>query len=245
MTDVFENKPTETPVVTPPANPAADAIVNKLMSITDASGRPKYTDLDKALDALKHAQDHIPTLERDNATLRQQASEVDALKAQIEQFRAQNAREEKPQAQTQPQGGLNEEAVAKIVRDTLSGEGQKVIREKNISDVSDVLAAKYGDKVGDILEAKAASLGLTKADLKEMSATKPKLVLSLFDGATAPNSPNPTLGNIRPPQAPQNDELKSPEKSLLSGPGATGKKRAEYMAQVRESVYKRLGVTTN
>jgi hypothetical protein len=68
------------------------------------------------------------------------------------------------------------------------------------------------------------------------------LVLELFN-TSAPKGPTPTTSSVNTsgfkPQ--EQDALKRPEKSLLSG--ATSKQQAEFMRQIKERVYARNGIT--
>lgn len=227
-----------------------DVFADKLMAIKNADGSPKYTTLEKALDALKASQDHIPVLENDNKSLKAKVEELSAIETRNKELeeivrRMTNGNqnnEEKPQGVTPQNGGLSADDAAKLVRDILSQEKQVDTAKQNITSVQTKLVEKYGDKVQDVLKAKAKELGTTLEFFKETSATNPALVLALFGEASASSSPTTSsirINGIKPPDT----TVQKPEKSIISGPGATDKNRIELMRKIREEVYRKHGVT--
>ena len=68
------------------------------------------------------------------------------------------------------------------------------------------------------------------------------MVLALFN-VQASQGAKPTTGSVSIPSSykPPREELKRPEKSLLSG--ATSKDQAEFMRKIKEDVYAKYGVT--
>lgn len=226
-------------------NAAIDAIVNKLMEIKRPDGTPKYTDIDSALDALKNSQEYIPTLESENATLREQVKEVETLQETIKRLGG-NMNNEKPNPLTPDEGGRSveaaEELVRKIVKESLEEDKQVNTAISNVKKVQDVLVTKFGDKATEQINAKAKALGTTAQALKELSAQNPSLVLELFGSSSTTDRPNHSSVNLSGYKPPE-EELKAPEKSLLSGAGATSRNQVDYFNKIKERVNKRLGVT--
>lgn len=155
-----------------------------------------------------------------------------------------NAELEKPKVETPPSGGLSEQSAADLVRKLLNEEKQVTAAIQNVTNVQNKLIEQYGEAGAiEALNAKAKELGTTLKKLKELSAENPNMVLALFGGRSS--SPSATTSSVNGGAfRPTEPELKRPEKSLISGVGATDKNRAEFMKQIKERVNKRLGVTS-
>lgn len=225
-----------------------DLIVNKLMEITRPDGTPKYSDPIAALDALKASQEHISRIEAENATYKEQVKEVETLQETIKRLGG-NMNNEKPNPQTEGEGGRSveaaEELVARLLDQKLNERDATNVAVSNVKRVQESLIKKFGDedKAVEHIKAKAKALNTTPKALETLAAQNPSLVLELFGSSTATPSPNNSsvnLGGYKPPV----DELKPPEKSILSGAGATHKNQMEYFRQIRERTLKRLNVET-
>ncbi len=230
-----------------PANP--DPLADKLKSIVDASGRPKYDSVDKALEALTHSQTHIQQLEAEAqarttelAQIRSRAAQADALEAVIE--RLQPNTQIPAKIETPTNAGLSEEATIKQLEKGIEQREALKIAEDNFKAVNNQLLAKFGNdpqKAKEAVASKAAELGITVADLAALSGKSPKAVLAYF-GETPKTVQPVTPGQNTPLVPPNNDEpLKAPAKSLLLG--STSREQKAFMAKVKEEVYKRHGIT--
>jgi hypothetical protein len=222
-----------------------NAIVAKLMEIKRPDGTPKYTDPIAALDALKASQEYISTLENENAQFKEKVKQVETLEETIKRLSGNNNNNEKPNPQTVDEGGRSveaaEELVRKIVKQSLEEDKQVNTAVSNLKKVDEALIRKYGDKAGEVARARAKALGTTPEMLKQLSAQNPDLVLELFGGSTATPSLNNSSVNLGGYKAPV-EEIKSPDQSLLSGPGATHDKQLEFFRKIKDNVNKRLNV---
>lgn len=246
MGDIFTNQEETNLDNDKAAATGIDLIVNKLMEIKRPDGTPKYSDPIAALDALKASQEHIQTIETENASLKEQVKEVETLQDTIKRLSGNMNNNEKLTPQTKEESGRSveaaEELVAKILEKKLGERDAVNTAVSNVKRVNDTLLSKFGEKTSEVVKAKAKALNTTPEALKELAAQNPQLVLELFGSSTAATSPNSSsisLGGYTPPV----DELKPPEKSILSGPGATHKNQADYFNKIRERTNKRLGVT--
>lgn len=222
-------------------------IVQKLMEIKRPDGTPKYTDPIVALEALKASQEYIQQLETENATFKDKVKEVETLEDTIKRLSGNN-NNEKPNPQTKDEGGRSVEAAEELVSQLLEKKLQEreatSVAISNVKRVNDALVTKFGgeDKASEQVVNKAKALGTTPEKLKQLAAENPNLVLELFGSSTATPSPNSGSinlgGNIRP----QVEEIKPPEQSLLSGPGATHQNQLEFFRRIKANVNKRLGV---
>lgn len=230
---------------TPDQKPAAtNAFEDQLKAIKNEAGEQKYDTLEKALDALKHSQSYIPDLkstltekEQEIARLQEELSKRSAVEDVVAKLTAnQDQQETTPQA-----NGLDEQAVLNLVQDFTQQQQVAQSASANEKSVSDALFSTYGDKTQEVVSTKAAELGMSVDELRALSQKSPQAALSLFQvqGSSMPKS---TSGSINiPPNAPVEDVLAPPEKSLLRG--ASTKEQVEYMRKIRDTVYKKHNVT--
>lgn len=242
MTDLFNEQ--EQPSATVDVNDnLLNVFADKLMDIKKDDGSPKYDSLDKALDALKHSQNYIPTLEAENKLLKEKAERAAELEEVVKRLsNGDHNNSGKPDGGTPPVGGLSEQDAASLVRKILSEDKAVNTAKDNVLSVQSKLVEKYGDKASEVLKDKAKELGTTLEQLKNLSATSPAMVLALFGGSTS--SPSTTTSSINISSSkPPASTITRPEKSIISGPGATDRNRAELMRKIREDVYKRNGIS--
>lgn len=248
MTDQSVFDSTATPV-TPPADQSAqpNAYEDLLKTIVNEQGQPKYANLSEALKALQHAQSYIPEV-KSQLTAREQ--EVLRLQAELEQRQSiedvvsrlakpnqPNEQDHRPAA-----SGLDESAVMKLVQQQLERNQQLSAAQANQAQVEQALKAKFGDKTKEVVQQRAAELGLTPQALGELSSKSPQAVLALFN-TQGGHSPQPTRSSVNIPatNTPASPPLERPTKSLLTG--ASTKEQMEFMAKIRQKVYDENGIS--
>lgn len=241
----FEGNPDEnTNTTTNNTDPFAD----QLKAITNESGEQKYKDLPTALEALKASQEYIPTLRQ----------ELEAAKSQIEELRVANQsaantedvvqqlleRMENQSDTTPINTGITEDRVAELLNQTLSQREQKSVAEGNAKKVAQVLNDKYGTQTKEVVAKKAEELGTTVAELGELAARNPNMVLAYFN-TVAPVSPAPSTSSVNTTSQMTKPREKGvlpekPEKSLLAG--ATSAEQAAYMQEIKKAIYEKYDV---
>lgn len=225
---------------------------DQLKGITNEEGKQKYATLEEALKGLAHAQSYIPEL-KDNLSHKEQ--EIARLQAELQERKsvedvvsrlASQGGQPAPESTPQAAQGLTIDEVDKLVEQRLQAVQQqseeaklKAKEQDNITQVSNALAAKFGDKASEVVGNKAKELGMSSAELQSMAGKNPNLVLTLFNTQTQAPKPTTTSVNI-PPVNPSQPELARPEKSLLLG--ATSKQQKEYYEKVKADVYARLNI---
>lgn len=238
--DVFAQPEATPPVSVTPQEP--NALLTKLQSITREDGTQKYQTVEQAFDALAASQTYINTLETDNKLLAGEAAKIGALEEQLNTLNSKVSTEEKPTENTNPSGGLTAEQAETLFTQRLDERDQLATRRANLAQVNDALANKYGDKAYAAIEAKAAELGMTLDQLKVHASDNPKLILGHFN-AVAPASSAPSTNSINLPNvAPTVNEVKLPEKSLLSGAGSNSAAVMDVIAQIRQKVNAEQGI---
>lgn len=215
-------------------NPFAD----QLGSIRNEKGEPKYNSVETALEALKHSQDYIPKLSHEKQQLEEQLSE---LRAKLEATdKLQDALRQPPQEPAEPQAsnGLSESDFDKLLEARLAEREAQAAKQSNASRVNQELSTRFGANAQAEVQKKASELGMTASELGEMAQSKPELVLSLFG---AGGNVKPTVSGGYLPNNTNDEPLKAPTKSLLAG--ASTKEQLEFLAKVRQEVYKKHGIT--
>lgn len=227
---------------TPPNTPPP-SLEDMLKGIKNENGEQKYKTLADALVALDHSQKFIPELKNQLTETQRQLLET---QEQVKKFgnveetvQRLLAQQQPPRGNTDPPVvGLDEQAVLRLVTDSMSKAEQMKALEANQKTVNDALVAKFGEKAIEVLDSKANELGTTRQALGELAKSNPKLVLALF-GSQSTNVP-PTLPSRRAPDPIKKSDDGKPGKSLLAGVSA--KEQADRLAQIREQVFNKHGI---
>ena len=243
--DLFDKPGAETPSTPASQDALFETFAHQLMEIKNEKGEPKYSNLSVALDALKHSQEYIPQLK---SKTEEQEAELERLKAELAKrsavedaiARLQQRQPEVPQPTSEAPKALDEEQLQKMMERTLTQREQAQVFQNNVSEVSNALTAKFGDKAKEAIAAKAQELGMTPQQIGEIAKTSPKAVLSWFNTSSSASSAAPVRSSVYLPDGNQHTELKPPEKSLLAG--ASSKEMADYMRRIKEDVYRKNGI---
>lgn len=240
---MFNNSQTPDNSSTPPATPE-----DLLMQIKNEQGEPKYADVGKAIEALKHSQEFIPQLKGENeelkSTLAEMKERLDKVAAAEELLaKLGEAKGTPPEQQGQPESNppqafnLDEQQLSATLEKLLDQRSASQIATDNQKAVTDALVQKFGEKAQEQFNAKAGELGLSAASLEQLSAESPKAVLAYFN-VQAEAAATPTSGTIVPPRGnPPTGEIAPPESSLLMG--AKSKDQIDYLLKIRKAVYEK------
>jgi outer membrane murein-binding lipoprotein Lpp len=169
---------------TPPQNTPAntqDDMSTLLSAIKNERGEPKYKDVKTALDALRHSQEFIPNLKND----------MDALKAELEAAKLEAARVRELESvveritqgisdgKTQP-APLDQEAIAKIVENTLSNSQRKAVETTNVSTVINKVRETFGQEAEAKFYQKAEEAGLSRDAINSLAKQSPAAVFKIL-----------------------------------------------------------------
>jgi hypothetical protein len=237
--------PVTPPAATPPNGNPSDAYANLLSAIKNEQGAPKYSSVEKALEALKNAQEYIPSLKTDLEQKEQELAELRAAKARFENLESvvERLTARKPEGEGEPPAtrGLDEQAVSELVKRTLAETEMTRKANDNLTKVQQALVDKFKDKAADVVKQRASELGVSTKDLEQLAKKSPALALQLFN-TKAGDSPTVTStdfsSNLRPPQP---TPVSRPEKSLLAG--ASSGEIKDFFGKVRDEVYRKHGIT--
>lgn len=239
-----------TPPAVAPAAPAAaapqlDAYATMLGSIKNEQGAQKYDSIEKALEALKHSQEYIPSLktelekkEEELAELRANKDKYENLEAIVQRLTATNTNGEGQPPATK---GLDEQAVSELVRRTLAETEMTRKATDNLNKVQKALVEKFKDKASDVVKQKAAELGVSTKELEELAKKSPALTLQLFNtkAGESPSITSTDFSSQLHTQAPP--AVAPPKRSLLAG--ASSKEVTDYFGALKDEVYKKHGIT--
>jgi hypothetical protein len=244
-TNVFDSQETN-----PPATPEQEQVpqhvnvfADQLSTITNEDGKQKYDTVDKALEALKHSQSFIPTLQSEKTALE---NEVNTLREQVAQAKGVQdvmdtlANRQNEQAPNDQQvASLSAEDVAKLVTQQLNQRNTADTHQTNTLAVDKALKEKFGTEATAQVIAKAKELGTTPKDLGELAAKSPAMVLALFGTQAKQTGVTPTSYNFD--NTPQEEvRVTRPAKSIMFG--STTKETTDFMKQIRDEVYRDLEV---
>lgn len=244
MTDqsLFEDNQ-ETTQATPEqqSNPSSteNPFADQLGSIRNEKGEPKYSDVNTALEALKHSQEYIPKLSQEKQQLEEKLLELQAKLEATEKISDVLKQTPPSEESTPATPAIGEADIEALLEAKLAQREAANKAQSNASRVNQELNARFGANAKAEVLKKASELGLTASELGDMAQSKPDVVLALFGSG---GNVRPTTSGVRlPTQATDTNEVKPPEKSLLRG--ASGQEQAAYMAKIRESVYNQHGIT--
>lgn len=170
-----------TPANTPNPSNVPDPVVTMLQEIKNDKGEQKYKTVEDAVNALKHSQEYIPSLTREKQRLEQELADAKAKAEKVSELESTVARllEQRP-ASTNAPAVVDESVIETLVTRTLARTKAQEDAERNTQTVVTAISSKFGDKAEEVFYGKAAEFGMSRAEVNQLAATKPKLVLSLL-----------------------------------------------------------------
>ena len=257
-TDIFtsneenpgEGEPTTNPDSQTPTASPEQQYQDLLNAIRNERGEQKYTDIPKALEGLKNAQEYIPQLktqlqerEEELARLREELTRKSAVEDVVSQLGT---------SQTKPNttdASLDEQKATALFEQLLEQRSAKEAAMSNQQAVTNKLVETFGSQEAakKAIASKAAELGTTAEEIGQLSMRNPSLVLELFKTVQGGSKSTPPKATVNTDaflgQPAKENSLQPPTKSLLAG--ATYKEQLEYLRQVRADVYKKHGISEN
>lgn len=186
-------------------------------------GERKY-DKEAAVTKITHADNHIANLEKELAELRKQFELTNAQKeAKEAMLNSQTQTQSSPAPTVQPtadstNGSQTPELLSQVEQILLARE-QEQKRASNLEASVQAAKAVYGDAYQQKLEEIGSSLGLSKADIKELASSKPQVFRTAFGLAASAAAPKPSATSTvtMPSQQPSDDPFKNVAKIVLTG----------------------------
>lgn len=199
-------------------NDGSNELGTLLASIKNDRGEPKYKSVQDALKALQHSQEFIPTLKQTKEDLEaklQEAMKQAEKVATLEQT-VLELTQKMGEGRDTSKPNLTEEQIAELVSKTLNKNQQEAVSKQNLATVAQRVKEVFGEKSEEVFYAKAAELGLTKAEFNALAARTPTAVLSLV-GIKEQQQKSPTRQfNSDGFQKGKDSEIKRNEKPVLA-----------------------------
>lgn len=173
----------------------------------------KYASVEKALEALGHAQSHIANIEAENKSFREkQAGQLtleEVNKTVQDLLAAERA--------THIPAVVDEATLSGLLDRKLAQKTAADLKVANQTSVVEAMRAKYGDKAQEMYETKAKELGVGVAFLNDVSAASPKAALELFGLVPKASSVPKSSGSINTDALNQTPAADAPPKSPMFG----------------------------
>lgn len=215
MSTVFDPSDEPTQVVT---NVPPSVLSDPLKELV-GEGK-KYASVEKALEAIPHAQKHISTLEEETRELRLQLEEMRQAKNSQEdllQYIKENQSTTNGKAgETISRPSLDVSDISKLVQQELSKAEQQKIAQANAAKVRETLVSKFGDKAQEMWELKAKELGIGTDFLNEAAIKSPKAVLAYFNVSEKPSTPAMSKGSVNTSGFTSPPVEQTPKRSLFT-----------------------------
>lgn len=238
--NIFGNNQSPTDPATTPTTPnPLEALANQLAAIKNENGEQKYKTLDDALKALQHSQQYIPQLtktlaekEAELAQAKAAASKVEELERSVQQLMSPS---EPAEQSTNAQPAITPEAIAALVKQTLTQTQVEQTASQNLATVVQAAKTAFGDKADEMFYSKAQTLGMSKEAINSLAATSPAAVLELLGIKQGATPAKPSSGFNTDGFTPNKDTFISRNKnSMLLG--ATSQDLAEEGRNARAMV---------
>ena len=238
MTDILDNNPDPDKVK---ELTLEESIATKLASIKREDGSQKYDSVEKALEALEHAQKYIPELEK---KVVDQESNLNVLETKLEKAATvedviNRINDSKPEDTNTTTGveTVSEDKIGELVKQELERVNAATQVENNRKQVNEALVSKFGSAEAArlALAEKTKELGVGPDFLTGLAEKSPTAFLAIFNGGQAPATPPTTTSvNLRNNGEPVREELK--EFSLTD---TSSSDQVEIMKKIKSDVYAR------
>lgn len=245
MTDIFSGNPQQGDKEVSPE----EKVAQQLASIKREDGTQMFDTVDKALESLAHAQQHIPTLkselsakDAEIASLREQVSKAEAIDDVVKRLSGQQA-DPKPEGNSDGDKGTNVD-IGELVKKEIDAQQKVAQQATNREAVNQAMIAKFGDadKAALALQEKAKELGVGVDFLSSMADNSPKALLAYFNAASPAATPsNPTTNSVNLRQGHEPQKVEVGELSLVK---SSSKDQVAHMQKIKEQVYQEYGVVT-
>lgn len=172
----------EAAIVAPVTTPQTPEIPPELAEFVGVG--KKYSSLADVHKAFPHAQQHINTLEQENARIK---AELDKRKTAEELLNdIQNSLTQAPATTETPTISAND--ISQLVRAELERKSVEDVAKQNQYTVVQEFTKKFGEKAQAEFERIAADLGVPVTSLNQLASTSPKAVFKLAGIDTSPNA---------------------------------------------------------
>ena len=172
-------------------NGSDDLVLNADLQSLVGPGK-KYSTVQAALDSIPHAQTHISTLEKAKAEQAKEGEKNNLTTADLDAAIAKLTLQKT--ADTQTDGGMSKEDVAKLVAESVPGvinaNAAQTLAENNSNQFIKALKDKFGEGTQKTWYAKIAEMGITEEAADQLVAQSPDFMMKQFALDKSDAAPN-------------------------------------------------------
>lgn len=152
----------------------------------------KYRDINEALKATDHAQEHISNLEKEMAELREELNKRLSVEEALEKAKVNQGSAEIPSTQ------IDETTIKSFVKNAIVEAETEKEKAINTKSVVAKLSSVYGDKAEQQYIEMAQKYNLPINELNELAGKSPTAVLAMFgiDNSVTQSAPQPSKGSV-------------------------------------------------
>jgi len=192
MTDVFTETPatnTGEPKQEPTPTAAAPALDPSVAEFV-GDGK-KYSSVDDALKSIAFREEHVSTLERENAELRSEVDKrrgAEEILTTLQQSREPSTTTEVTKPTSETNSGISKDDVRAIINESKTDEQ----RANNVAAANAKAKELFGDKAKESVASRATELGMTVDSLRAVAETSPDAFVRLISSGKQESSPTAT-----------------------------------------------------
>jgi hypothetical protein len=216
-----------------PASQSKEDFTEILKSIQEGD-RQKYSNIEDALNSIQPAQEHINTIESENARMKEELTKRATAEETLAKFEAASNATEKPSADA-----LDTETVATIVQQQLTFNETVKAEKANTDSVVSAMKEKYGDKAEEIYTKAAQDNGIGVDFMNGLAAKSPMAVMKLvgLEGQASSSQPNKSSSSVNTESFQQPPE----EKSLKFREGASMQEMTDVWKAAGDKIKSKYG----
>jgi len=183
-------------------------------TVSDLVGEgKKYSDVNKALESIPHAQEHISRLEEELAAARAKIEATTSIEETLKSFQSQK---EQDTPTSQP---IDPNEIDSLIEQKLTQKEVARVQSANMDSVASKLVEQFGDKdkAEEAFDNKAKELGVDVSYLNNLAATSPKAVFQLFGTNVKAQSSTATTSSVNTEVFNSTSNKSKPIPQVLSG----------------------------
>jgi vacuolar-type H+-ATPase subunit I/STV1 len=173
----------------------------------------KYSDVNKALESIPHAQTHIERLEQELAETRAKLEAQASVEEALKEFRSQK---EQDTPTSQP---IDLSEIDNLIEQRLTQKEQRQLSKANVDQVVSKLTEQFGgtDKAEQAFIAKAQEIGVDLDYMNDLAAKSPKAVFALFGSGSKPANTSVTKSSVNTEAFGSQPQQTAPVKGVMHG----------------------------
>ena len=155
----------------------------------------QYASPEVALAAIPHKDAHIANIEKENAEMRAKLAESKSLEDVLAALKT-GGNENTNDTQVNTDANTNAPDIAETVESVLQERDEKAREQGNVATVSAFMVETFGDKAQEVAHQKAAELGMSLTELRNIAVRSPAAYKALFTTKQVDSGVPSTKGDV-------------------------------------------------